>query len=146
MEEKVTTYDDVYKIFTGLTGGIDVYCLPQTEKEMYNLINVGVMGYNDSLGLIEEDDALACDDSTETFNTLMKKANIKLLAHCMKLIILESMRDELASMVSTISKEQSIKDYSAQTNTRMKLVSDEIAEIARLALPLSDFSDLMESE
>lgn len=133
----MTSYDDIYKSFSGMTL-VDNYYLPSSDESLYVLIDNARKIYN--MTLYRE---LQQDDSVELLDASLNDLEMLLLCHCMRLVTFKNMVSEFTSMVSTVSKDNALKDYKAQIDGRNILIEVEQKTINRLALSLLDMeSDL----
>lgn len=142
----MSTYDDVYDIYKSLVYGIDEYYLPQSDEALYGIINIAVKYYNKRLNIIDAKNQLTCDKESETFNIDLSSMQLDMLAHCMRLVTYENMRNELASMLAMTTKDSSLKDYKAQMDVRNGVINEENKIIYNLTLALTDCSDLESSD
>lgn len=129
----VTTYDDIYTLFTSTTN-VDKHSLPTTDEGIYELIDVGRKKFNSELFMNVKQ-----DNATETLDVELTDSQILLFSHCMSYTIYKNMQSEFASMVSMSNKDNSLKDYSAQADNRRLLAEQEQKEISRLKIRLCGY-------
>lgn len=137
----MTTFDQVYSLFSNLALGVEQYALPSTIEEQVNLIQVGVIIYNsymeNKITMNNEEEQISKEQGES-----LTSDEVLLLAHCMLLNVYQRIFDEFASMISVSTKDLALKDYQYQAKYKMQNVQNERDIINNLLLKLDDFSVL----
>lgn len=131
----MTTFDEVYEMFSVVTS-VDEYSLPLSDEGRYELINSARKLFNAQLFLRVQQ-----DNTTETFDTELSDAQIVLFCHYMSYIIYKNMQSELASMISMANKDNALKDYKAQADSRKELAQQELEKIKQLKVALLVYTE-----
>ena len=113
-----TSYDTLYSTFmnNNLADDID---LPQSEIEIYRVINNAVMLYNN-----RERDIIVCDDTLEEVDRELNNDEILMIAHYIKLAFLKNQMTAFTLTWQPFDKDMGLRNYDSQVRAMGRLVAD----------------------
>lgn len=122
----MTTYDDIYEYFQGITkvGELD---LPTTTEEQKTLVHDGIEEYN-----IRMAKDVVCNDEMEQVLPELTEAEIRFVSECMKLRVFQTMLEDFVSVWEVFQNDLGRRDYKSQVSAREHLIKRQEEVLNRL--------------
>lgn len=122
----MTTYDDIYEYFQGITkvGELD---LPTTTEEQKMLVHDGIEEYN-----IRMAKDVVCNDEMEQVLPELTEAEIRFVSECMKLRVFQTMLEDFVSVWEVFQNDLGRRDYKSQVSAREHLIKRQEEVLNRL--------------
>lgn len=128
----MTTYDTVWETFLNKCK-IDDLDLPTSEEAIYRTIKNAILTFNMKL-----EDNLSGDNENEVLSRELNNNELLLLAHCIRLIILENQLIYFSSTFSPFAKEIGVRNLGNQMNRLENLVQREDNIIDSIVIKMTD--------
>jgi len=128
----LTSYDEIYQFFLNNIS-VDNLMLPSSIEGQYEAIRNGISHYNN----ITRENVIA-DDETETVNVKLNNDQILILAHCMKLILLQNILMYKNSIMIPFTKEIGVKNVGDQIKSIQASIEEEKNTIGMLIFNADD--------
>lgn len=124
----MTTYDELWSTFLSKCkmSNLD---LPQTDGEIHRTIQNSILSYNNKL---QTD--LSGDNVSETLNKELDGDELLILAHYIRLSILENQLIYFTNTWQPFAKDVSLKNFKSQLKSLEKLVENEEEKIKLLIM------------
>lgn len=128
----MTTYDDIYEYFQGITkvGELD---LPTTTDEQKALIHDGVEEYNTRMAK-----EIVCNDEIEQVSPELTEKEIRFISECMKLRVFQAMLEDFVSVWEVFQNDLGRRDYKSQVSAREYLIKRQEEVLSRLLYRVYD--------
>lgn len=128
----MTTYDTVWETFLNKCK-IDDLDLPTSEEAIYRTIKNAILTFNMKL-----EDNLSGDNENEVLSRELNNNELLLLAHCIRLIILENQLIYFSGTFSPFAKEIGVRNLGNQMNRLENLVQREDNIIDSIVIKMTD--------
>lgn len=129
------SYDILYQKFLSISK-TDPYNLPKTYEQKYDLIHNGIDRYNN-----RKESNISYNDSTEVVtleSETYKYDIIQIIAHYMKLTLLENMLLDFASIWNVFTSEIGVQNYASSINVKKAMIENENNTIEQLIIKITE--------
>lgn len=128
----MTTYDTVWETFLNKCK-IDDLDLPTSDEAIYRTIQNAILTFNMKL-----EDNLSGDNENEVLSRELNNNELLLLAHCIRLIILENQLIYFSGTFNPFTKEIGTRNFGNQLNRLEGLVQREDDIIDSIVIKMTD--------
>jgi len=128
----MTTYDTVWETFLNKCK-IDDLDLPTSDEAIYRTIQNAILTFNMKL-----EDNLSGDNENEVLSRELNNNELLLLAHCIRLIILENQLIYFSGTFNPFTKEIGTRNFGNQLNRLEGLVRREDDIIDSIVIKMTD--------